>query len=271
MSEEKGIAAEVAPTGIAAEAAIGVLRAEWPVPPNVRAFSTTRDGPGVSSSPYDRFNLGARCADEPTHVVANRAALMQAGGLPSAPNWLRQVHATGVVRLDAPPREGAQEPEADAAVTSTPGVVLAILTADCLPVLFCNRAGTEVAAAHAGWRGLAAGVLETTVAAMVSAPADILAWLGPSAGADHYEIGVEVRDAFVGCDQAAVAAFTATRPGHWRVDLPALARQRLIGAGVPANCIAGGVDCTMADAKRFYSYRRDGVTGRMGTLIWLDP
>lgn len=246
-----------------------MILADWPAPSNVHAFSTTRDGPGVSSPPFDQFNLGARCGDDPVHVANNRAALAKAGGLPSAPAWLHQVHGTRVLRINASPKDGDVEPHADASVSSTPGIVLAVLAADCLPVVFCNRAGTEVAAAHAGWRGLSAGVLEATLAAMASAPQDVLAWLGPSAGAGQYEIGVEVRDAFVARDAAAAAAFTATRPGHWRVSLPVLARQRLAGAGVPAEAITGGDDCTIADAGRFYSFRRDGVTGRMATLVWL--
>ena len=246
------------------------MSAEWQAPRCVHALTTTRSGAGVSPPPFDAFNLGLRSGDAIASVLANRAALREAARLPSEPAWLHQVHGTHVVRLDASLDDGAVEPEADAAVTSTPGVVLAILTADCLPVVFCNRAGTEVGAAHAGWRGLSAGVLEATVAAMACAPRDVLAWLGPSAGVGHYEIGVEVRDAFIARDQAAAVAFTATRPGHWRVDLPALARQRLIGAGVPADAITGGADCTIADAGRFYSFRRDGVTGRMATLVWLD-
>ena len=245
------------------------MPAQWPAPRCVHALTTTRSGVGVSSPPFDAFNLGLRSGDAVASVLANRAALREAARLPSEPAWLQQVHGARVVRLDASPDVGAGEPEADAAVTSTPGVVLAILTADCLPVVFCNRAGTDVGAAHAGWRGLSAGVLEATVAAMACAPQDMLAWLGPSAGAGHYEIGVEVRDAFLARDEAAAVAFTATRPGHWRVDLPALARQRLIGAGVPANAITGGESCTIADAARFYSFRRDGITGRMATLVWL--
>ena len=239
----------------------------------MHAFTTTRVGPGVSLPPFDRFNLGARCGDEPAHVAANRAALILAGGLPSAPNWLQQVHGTQVLRLDAPPPAGAAEPQADAAVSSTPGVVLAILSADCLPVLFCNRAGTEVAAAHAGWRGLAGGVLEATVAAMHSPPGELLAWIGPAAGPAHYEIGAEVRAAFVageasgsaGC--TAAAAFMHSRPGHWLADLPMLARQRLAALGVHA--VHGGSHCSIAEADRFFSHRRDGRSGRMASLVWL--
>lgn len=263
MTQEQPIAAEAAPTKAAP------TNADWDAPANVHAFSTTRDGPGVSRAPFDRFNLGARCGDEPAHVAANRAALIKTGGLPSAPNWLQQVHGTQVLRLEAPPRDGVIEPEADAAVSSTPAVVLAILTADCLPIVFCNRAGTEIAAAHAGWRGLAAGVLEATVAAMHSAPDDLLAWIGPAAGPAHYEIGVEVQDAFVAVDEGASAAFVPTRPGHWMVDLPMLARRRLGAVGVHA--VYGGMHCTIADAGRYFSHRRDGRTGRIATLAWLDP
>ena len=165
----------------------------------------------------------------------------------------------------------SNEPEADAAVTSTPGNVLAILTADCLPVLLCADDGSEVAAAHAGWRGLAAGVLEATVAAMRT-PADrVLAWLGPAAGPAHYEVGVEVYDAFVSRDWAAGRAFTSTRPQHWRVDLYQLARQRLAAAGVAPARIHGGGLCTIAEPARFYSHRRDQRTGRSASLVWIEP
>ncbi len=244
-----------------------MIQADWPAPANVHAFSTTRDGPGVSLPPFDRFNLGARCGDDPVHVAANRAALIASAGLPSSPAWLRQVHGIRVVRVDRAPAPGDGEPEADAAVTAVPGVVLAILTADCLPVLFCDRAGTEVGAAHAGWRGLAAGVLEATVAAMHSRPGELLAWIGPAAGPAHYEVGAEVRDAFVANDPGAGIAFVSTRPGHWLVDLPMLARRRLAAAGLHA--VHGGTECTIADASRHFSFRRDGGTGRLATLGWL--
>lgn len=169
--------------------------------------------------------------------------------------------------------EGAfeEEPEADAAVTSTPGTVLAILTADCLPVLFCADDAREVGAAHAGWRGLAAGVLENTAHAMSTPPDRLHAWLGPAAGPEHYEIGEEVYDAFVSQDWGAGAAFVTTRPHHWRVDLYALARRRLQALGVAADRIHGGGLCTIADPQRFYSHRRDQRTGRMASLIWIDP
>ena len=200
------------------------LWADWPAPPGVRALTTLRHGAGVSLPPFDRFNLGARCGDEPLAVANNRAALAERFALPSAPRWLQQVHGTDVLRFDAPAAslatagEGA-EPIADASVTSTPDTVLAILTADCLPVVFAAQDGSAIGAAHAGWRGLAGGVLENTVAAMRVAPERIVAWLGPAAGPQAYEIGQEVFDAFVSSDARAASAFVATRPGHWKVDL----------------------------------------------------
>lgn len=248
------------------------LDADWAAPPQVRAFTTLRHGLGDSVAPFDHFNLGNRHAadgDDPSTVERNRALLIEHAGLPSPPHWLRQVHGIAVERIEG--RIPSGEPEADAAVTSTPGSVLAILTADCLPVLFRAHDGSEVAAAHAGWRGLVAGVLEATVAAMRT-PADrVSAWLGPAAGPRHYEIGVEVYDAFVSRDWAAGSAFRSTRPHHWRVDLDALARQRLVKAGVRPDDIRGGGLCTIADPQRFYSHRRDGRTGRMASLVWIEP
>jgi YfiH family protein len=266
------------------------LFADWPAPAGVHAFTTLRRGAGHSHAPFDAFNLGNRHApdgDDPRVVERNRAELLERFALPSVPRWLRQVHGTAVARFD-PAVVGAHpgatdvrgepgshpgallqgEPEADAAVTSTPGVVLAILAADCLPVVFAAAAADEVGAAHAGWRGLAAGVLENTVAAMRTAPGRLLAWLGPAAGALTYEVGEEVRDAFLARDPRAAAAFVATRPGHWRVDLYALARKRLADAGVTR--VHGGGLCTISDPRRFYSHRRDRRTGRMATLVWFD-
>ena len=261
------------------------LDADWPAPARVRAFTTLRHGLGVSVAPFDHFNLGNRVAadgDDPSSVDRNRALLVEHARLPAAPHWLRQVHGVEVCRIDdLPPLplaiegrgEGTRinEPEADAAVTSTPGSVLAILTADCLPVLFCADDGSEIAAAHAGWRGLAAGVLEATVAAMRTPAERVLAWLGPAAGPQHYEIGIEVFDAFVSQDWAAGRAFTSTRPHHWRVDLYALARQRLGMAGLAPERIHGGGLCTIAEPQRFYSHRRDRRSGRMASLIWIEP
>lgn len=238
-----------------------LLRPDWPAPPAVRAVQTLRGG-GCSPAPWDSFNLGDHVGDEPVRVAANRARLRAL--LPDEPRWLCQVHGTRVV--DAAAVDGV--PEADAALARQPGTVCAVMTADCLPVLLCDRAGTVVAAAHAGWRGLEAGVLEATVAAMGVAPGELLAWFGPAIGARSFEVGSEVRAVFVARDPAATDAFRACGGGKWLADIYALARQRLMAAGVAA--VYGGDWCTVSDPARFFSYRRDGVTGRMATLIWLD-
>lgn len=239
---------------------------DWPAPAHVHAAVSTRFGPGVSAAPFDRFNLGMRSGDEAEAVSANRNALQQALRLPAAPRWLQQVHGTVVAELG--PLPTAEEPRADAAVSHIGGTVLSILTADCLPVLFCAREGHDIGAAHAGWRGLAAGVLEATVAQMLSPPNQLMAWLGPCIGAVSYEVGAEVRDAFIAHDRAAAVCFVPTRPGHWLCDLTALARLRLAAAGVQ-HIHGGGFD-TFAD-ERFYSYRGDGArSGRLASLIWLD-
>jgi YfiH family protein len=240
------------------------LPADWPAAANVHAFTTLRTGPGVSEKPFDRFNLGLKCGDDIGLARENRRRLR--AGLPSEPVWLQQVHGVRVLVADGASKGGPDEPIADASVTRTPGVVLAVLTADCLPALFCNREGTEVGAAHAGWRGLAAGVLEATVAAMASKPEDLMVWLGPAAGPEAYEIGEDVFEAFVEHEAAAIDAFKPTRPGHWRVDLYALARRRLAAMGV--NDVYGGELCSISDPMRFYSHRRDGRSGRMASLIW---
>ncbi len=252
------------------------LRAEWPAPAGVVAFTTLRHGAGVSQPPFDSFNLGnlhAAGGDDPATVARNRGELARLAGLPAPPRWLRQVHGTQVVRFSGALAEAGMEdePVADAAVTSVPGVVLAVLTADCLPVAFAARDGSEVAAAHAGWRGLAAGVLENTVSAMQAPPGGLVAWLGPAAGPQAYEIGEEVFEAFASRDPDAAMAFAATRPGHWWVDLYALARLRLVRAGIARDAIHGGGLCTIGDPLRFYSHRRDARSGRMATLIWRSP
>lgn len=239
---------------------------DWPAPPGVRAAVSTRLGPGVSAPPFERLNLGANTDDAPQAVAANREALRLALGLPGAPHWLRQVHGADVVLVDGPP--ATAPPQADAAVTRRPGEVLAILTADCLPVLCCAADGSEVGAAHAGWRGLAGGVLEATLAALRTPPGALSAWLGPCIGQASYEVGEEVRAAFVDADPGAAACFLANRPGHWLCDLAGLARRRLAAAGV-ASVHGGGFD-TCADP-RFYSWRRDGRrSGRFASLVWID-
>lgn len=274
------------------------INADWPAPPGVRALTTTRHGLGVSRAPFDDFNLGSRCGDHADAVIENRRQLEAALQLPSPPRWLKQVHGVQVVRFApslSPPakgragegwvsrkelplpgphlhaREGVDaEPEADAAITATPGVVLAILTADCLPVVFAARDGCEIAVAHAGWRGLAGGMLEATVAAMATPASRLMAWLGPAAGPDAYEVGTEVFDAFVSRDRAAEAAFLPTRPGHWNVDLFRLARMRLAAAGIADGHVHGGGLCTISDPQRFFSHRRDGRGGRIATLAWMQ-
>lgn len=252
-----------------------LLEAQWPAPPGVRALTTLRYGAGISKAPFDRLNLGnARAADGDASaaVARNRAELVRLAELPSAPFWLRQVHGTDVSRIRPAVAEDAiaDEPEADASVTDVPGAVLAVLTADCLPAVLASKDGSEVAAAHAGWRGLADGVLETTVAAMATSPGDLQVWLGPAAGPQRYEIGQAVFDAFMSKDAGAQAAFVPTRPGHWRVDLYSLARMRLQKVGVSADAIHGGDLCTISDPSRFFSHRRDARTGRMATLVWMQ-
>lgn len=238
------------------------IRPDWRAPEGIGAAVSTRQGPGVSVGPYGRLNLGLRSGDDLAAVAANRAAIVPALGLPAEPLWLRQVHGTDVAVGASP---GGEEPVADAAVARGPGQVLAILTADCLPVLFVSADGQTIGAAHAGWRGLAAGVLENTVKAM--AADGIQAWLGPAIGGGSYEVGEEVREAFVAHDGEAATAFTATRPGHWLCDLYVLARLRLAAAGVTQ--VSGGGFDTLTDG-RLYSYRRDGAqSGRFASLIWI--
>ena len=255
---------------VADEVRASLLQVDWPAPANVHAFTTLRGPAGDSAAPFDRFNLGLRCGDDAEAVQENRTMLRAGAELPAPPRWLRQVHGTRVVRFGddsaGDDTTDGEEPEADAAVTSAAGIVLAILTADCLPVVFAAEDGSETGAAHAGWRGLSAGVLEATVAAMQAPPGRIRAWLGPAAGPQAYEVGREVFDAFVSRDASAASAFTATRPGHWRVDLYALARMRLQAAGV--DRIHGGGLCTISDPQRFFSHRRDRRSGRMATLTW---
>ncbi len=238
------------------------IRPRWPAPPGVAAAVTTRAG-GVSRPPFHSFNLAAHVGDDPAAVAANRARLRAALGLPGEPAWLQQVHGREVAVLAETP---LAPPAADAAVTSAPGVVCAVLTADCLPVLLCSRDGGRVGAVHAGWRGLAAGVLEAAVAALDVPPADVLAWLGPAIGPSAFQVGPEVRAAFADTDPGAAAAFVSDGGDRWRADLHALARRRLAACGVEQ--VFGGGLCTFSDPARFYSYRRDGTTGRMAALIW---
>jgi hypothetical protein len=237
---------------------------DWPAPPRVHTWVTTRCG-GVSEGRYASFNLATHCGDAPERVAENRTRLVSISGAPSI-CWLDQVH--GVAVVDAGPNV-TSPPTADAALCRSSARACAILTADCLPVLICDRAGTLVAAAHCGWRGLAHGVLTNLVARLATRNDTLLAWLGPAIGPTHYEIGNDVRDALFDTVPAAIVD-SAVRPGHgpgkWWADLYALARAELAGLGVTR--VYGGGLCTYGDT-RFYSFRRDGVTGRMATLIWL--
>ncbi|WP_199051920.1 peptidoglycan editing factor PgeF [Aquitalea sp. ASV15] len=239
-----------------------LLQADWPAPATVRTLLTTRQG-GVSQPPYDSFNLGIHVGDQPEAVAANREQLRLL--LPDEPAWLNQVHGTHVV--DAA-EIGETLLDADASYSRQPGKVCVVMTADCLPVLLCDDAGSVVAAAHAGWRGLCDGVLESTVSATGVPPASLMAWLGPAIGPDAFEVGAEVRAAFIACDAAAASAFTDIGEGKYLADIYQLARQRLAALGI--DRVYGGDYCTVIERERFFSYRRDGVTGRMASLIWLQ-
>ena len=236
---------------------------DWPAPPNVKALFTTRNG-GSGSGPYASLNLAAHVGDDPLTVTRNRLVLRHF--LPSEPKWLKQVHGTHPLPIDDP---ACVPCGADASFSRRTGNVCAILVADCLPILLSDRAGTLAGAIHAGWRGLADGVIEQTLSQIGAESASLMAWLGPAIGPDHFEVGEEVRHAFVKHDPNAAQAFAehGRDPGKWLADLFLLARQRLTKAGI--HEIYGGGHCTFCDTERFFSYRRDGVTGRMAGLIWL--
>jgi polyphenol oxidase len=239
---------------------------DWPAPAGIHAAFTLRLG-GVSRQPFDSFNIASHVGDEPAAVAENRARLRASLALPAEPVWLEQVHGSRVIDLDRQTTGDSPGP-ADAAVTRTVGRVCAIQVADCMPVLLAAVDGSVVGAAHAGWRGLAGGVLEATVRTMNTPPAELLAWLGPAIGQAHFEVGGEVRAAFIAADAAAAAAFIANERGRWQCDLYGLARRKLAALGV--RSVHGGGWCTYADAARFFSYRRDGRCGRMAALIWRD-
>ncbi len=242
---------------------MGIIHPDWPAPANVKSVFTTREN-GFSPGKYQGLNLGSHVGDTLDVVQQNREQLQQQLGLIASPLWLTQVHGTDVFIA----REAQSEPpEADAAVTRISELALTVMTADCLPVLFCDKSGTVVATAHAGWRGLCAGVLEKTIAAMQVAPDDVLAWIGPAIGPTAFEVGGEVKAAFVDYSVEAEEAFKP-QGDKWLADLFMLARQRIRAAGVTE--IYGGDICTFSDPQRFYSYRRDGQTGRMAGLIWLS-
>lgn len=240
---------------------IELITPEWPAPARVRAAFTLRRG-GVSTGAYASLNLATHVGDDPAAVAENRRRLRAKLSLRSEPVWLEQVHGIAVADLDAPPSQS----QCDAAITRTVNRVCAIQVADCMPVLFASRDGLRVGAAHAGWRGLAGGVLESTVAALQCEPARLLAWLGPCISAAHFEVGDEVRAAFVSADARTAAAFERNARGRWQCDLYAIARRRLSVLGIGE--VHGGGWCTYAQRNRFFSYRRDGQCGRMSALIW---
>lgn len=253
-----------------------LLRPDWPAPRGVHAAFTLRGG-GVSQPPWDSLNVGSHVGDDPVAVAENRRRLRAALALPAEPLWLEQVHGRDVVDADAPAAASGPVPRGDAVVTMRPGRVCAIQVADCLPVLFAATDGSCVGAAHAGWRGLASGVLEATVRALRVAPAGLMAWLGPAIGPAEFEVGDEVREAFLaaatasagpGSRMAVEPAFVRNAAGRWQADLYELARQRLAALGL--HSVWGGGESTYADPGRFYSHRRGAPTGRHVALIWLD-
>lgn len=233
---------------------------DWPAPARVKTLQTTRQG-GVSIAPYDSLNLGDHVGDNPLAVERNRILLNKL--LPTEPVWLEQIHGTLVANAD----RASCQPQADACIARHRAAVCAVMTADCLPLLLCDAQGSVVGAAHAGWRGLRDGVIETTVLAMGVAPQSLMAWLGPAISQENFEVGEEVRAAFVAIQPQSASAFIAGQPGKWLADIYALARLRLNALGVTQ--IYGGGRCTYRERGQFFSYRRDGATGRMGTFIWL--
>lgn len=235
------------------------IPAEWPAPPGIVAGTTTRSG-GVSEGPYASMNLGAHVGDDPARVAENRRRFVAGCGLGASPDWLNQVHGTAV-RIAGEPAPL----DADAAIAREPGATVAVLTADCLPILLCAKDGDEIAAIHAGWRGLAAGVIAAAVSRMTTSPPQLLAWIGPAISQPAFEVGGEVREAFVAADPGAESCFLENERGRWQADLHALAARQLGALGVAA--VHGGGFCTYADSERFFSYRRDGQCGRMATFI----
>ena len=247
-----------------------LITPDWPAPANVRALQTTRQG-GISSPPYDSLNLGGHVGDAPLRVTRNRLSLNSL--LPGEPVWLEQVHGTVVANADmagcAPGADACIARRSASALRPDSGQVCVVMTADCLPVLLCDRQGTVVGAAHAGWKGLAAGVIEATVQAMGVPPQEMMAWLGPAISQSAFEVGEDVRAAFVKADPQAAAAFVSGKEsGKYLADIYALARLRLSALGI--TDIYGGDRCTYSEPEQFFSYRRDGVTGRQGTFIWLE-
>ena len=240
---------------------IETIKPSWVAAPGVSAYTTTRAG-GVSQAPFDNLNLALHVGDDPVHVARNRELLQQVLNLPAEPCWISQTHGTHAVTLELD-----NSRDADAAITRLPGVVAVVMTADCLPILVCNRDGSEVAAVHAGWRGLQAGVIQGTLARMKSSSEQLQAWIGPGISQDNFEVGGEVRTAFIDSMQDAESFFKENRKGHWLCDLAGLAERVLKRQGVVDVC--SDPDCSYRDADHFYSYRRNATTGRMASLIWI--
>ena len=238
------------------------LRPDWPAPDRVRAVVTTRTG-GVSADPYASFNLGDHVGDDPACVERNRAVLRRALALPAEPFWLTQVHGTRVIDI----ADSSSDKTADGAYANQRGLVCAILTADCLSIFLCDRRGSEVALLHGGWRGLVGGIIEAGLEKFRAPRETLIAWLGPAISAQAYEVGDDVRDAFLARDPRAAGAFGARGQGKWHLDLYVIARARLLAGGVQS--VRGGGYCTASQSDSFFSYRRDGVTGRMASLLWL--
>ncbi|EKT59443.1 purine nucleoside phosphorylase YfiH [Providencia sneebia] len=236
---------------------------DWPQPANIISCSTTRLG-GVSLPPFDSLNLGGHVGDDPMLVSKNRQHLLEIANLPQPPLWLEQVHGTKVLNLTD---EIIINNQADAVYSNQVGQVCAIMTADCLPVLFCSKDGSEVAAAHAGWRGLCEGILENTLAKFSDPTNEIMAWLGPAIGPEKFEVGAEVREAFINQSNELAGGFTAYGD-KFLADIYFLARKKLQRMGLTS--IYGGSFCTVTDKNRFFSYRREGKTGRMASLIWIN-
>ncbi|MCW8988039.1 MAG: peptidoglycan editing factor PgeF [Gammaproteobacteria bacterium] len=239
------------------------IKADWPAPDFIKAGTTTRQG-GVSESPYTSFNLATHVGDELAAVKQNRAILNKCLNLPGEPQWLEQIHSTRAVLLP----DEVTTPKADAAYTSNKDTVCTVMTADCLPLLITDKQGSCVAAIHAGWRGLCDGIIEVTIKKLPVAAETLMVWLGPAIGADVYEVGEEVYNAFALHDKEARQAFTPVSEGHWLFDIYHLARLRLNKIGVTQ--IYGGDHCTFTEKENFFSYRRDGVSGRMASLIWIE-
>ena len=240
------------------------IQPDWPAPQHVHAFCTTRTG-GISSAPYDSFNLANHVDDNPQHVEQNRQILVQSAQLPESPRWLTQHHSTDVINS----LDWIEDMPADGLFSSAKNHVCVAMTADCLPVLICDKQGSEVAAVHAGWRGLADGIIERAVTQFTSQRHDLLVWLGPAIGPKHFEVGQDVVTAFTNHMPEAETAFTPLSNGQMIADIYLLARQRLKALGI--DTVFGGEHCTAGDSEQFFSYRRDNVTGRMASLIWIAP